>query len=308
VFTTNLANTRLRHLEGVALVMLSTIAWGSGGLFIRLLPFDMWTIVFWRGVFGTAFIGTYVLWRFGRTTSKTIMGAAGILITLYSTAATTLFAPALQNTSVANGMTIYAALPFFTAAIAWLWLREHPSMLTLTASAVAMAGIAVMLGPTSGGPRLGDLLAMVATAATALMTVAIRRSRQVEMLPVAGLSTALSALVASPLAEHLFDLTARDFLVAAGFGLMTSALGLTLYVIASAMIPSTLAALIATMEAPIGALWAWIGVGEVPAPATFVGGAIVLASVFGRLLLEPRTEERPEDSRRAECVRSPFDN
>jgi len=295
VFTTNLANTRLRHLEGVALVMLSTIAWGSGGLFIRLLPFDMWTIVFWRGVFGTAFIGTYVLWRFGRTTSKTIhrMGAAGILITLYSTAATTLFVPALQNTSVANGMTIYAALPFFTAAIAWLWLREHPSMLTLTASAVAMAGIAIMLGPTSGGPRLGDLLAMLATAATALMTVAIRRSRHVEMLPVAGLSTALSALVASPLAEHLFDLTACDFLVAAGFGLMTSALGLTLYVIASAMIPSTLAALIATMEAPIGALWAWIGVGEVPAPATFVGGAIVLASVFGRLLLEPRTEERP---------------
>ena len=54
--------------------------------------------------------------------------------------------------------------------------------------------------------------------------------------------------------------------------------------------------------------WAWIGVGEVPAPATFVGGAIVLASVFGRLLLEPRTEEWPEDSRRAECVRSPFDN
>jgi len=287
------------------LVMLSTIAWGSGGLFIRLLPFDMWTIVFWRGVFGTAFIGTYVLWRFGRTTSKTIrrMGAAGILITLCSTAAITPFVPALQNTSVANGMTIYAALPFFTAAIAWLWLREHPSMLTLTASAVAMTGIAVMLSPTSGGPRLGDLLAMVATAATALMTVAIRRSRHVEMLPVAGLSTALSALVASPLAEHLFDLTARDFLVAAGYGLGPMTLGLMLYVIGSTMIPSTLAGLIA-----IGALWAWIGVGEVPAPATFVGGAIVLASVFGRLLLEPRTEERPEESPRAECVRSPFDN
>jgi drug/metabolite transporter (DMT)-like permease len=30
---------------------------------------------------------------------------------------------------VANRMTIYAALPFFTAAIAWLWLREHHSML-----------------------------------------------------------------------------------------------------------------------------------------------------------------------------------
>jgi drug/metabolite transporter (DMT)-like permease len=44
------------------------------------------------------------------------------------------------------------------------------------------------------------------------------------------------------------------------------------------------------MEAPFGGLWAWIGVGEVPAPATLIGGAIVLASVFGRLLLERRDE------------------
>jgi drug/metabolite transporter (DMT)-like permease len=64
----------------------------------------------------------------------------------------------------------------------------------MVASGVAMAGIAAMLGPAPGGPRLGDLLAVLATAVTALMTVAICRSREVEMLPVAGLSTILSAL------------------------------------------------------------------------------------------------------------------
>jgi drug/metabolite transporter (DMT)-like permease len=130
----------------------------------------------------------------------------------------------------------------------------------------------------------------LATAVTALMTVAIRRSRDVEMLPVAGLSTILSALVAAPFATHLLDLTARDLLVAAGFGLFPMTLGLMLYVIGSAMIPAALAALIGTMEAPFGALWAWVGVGEIPAPATFAGGGMVLASVFGRLLLERRNE------------------
>jgi drug/metabolite transporter (DMT)-like permease len=43
------------------------------------------------------------------------------------------------------------------------------------------------------------------------------------------------------------------------------------------------------MEAPIAALWAWIGVGEVPAATTLLGGSIVLASVFGRLLIERRS-------------------
>jgi hypothetical protein len=56
------------------LVFLSTIAWSSGGLFVRLLPYDMWTIVFWRGLFGTLFIGAFVLWRFGARTGTTIRG------------------------------------------------------------------------------------------------------------------------------------------------------------------------------------------------------------------------------------------
>jgi drug/metabolite transporter (DMT)-like permease len=81
-------------------------------------------------------------------------------------------------------------------------------------------------------------------------------------------------------------LSTRDYLVAAGFGLGPMTLGMMLYVIGSAMIPATLSALIGTAEAPLGALWAWIGVGEVPPLATVIGGGIVLASVIGRLLLE----------------------
>jgi len=284
------AASRASHLKGIALIALSTIAWGSGGLFVRLLPYDMWTIVFWRGVFGTLFIGIYILYRFGSSLPSIVrrMGSNGVLITVFSTAIITFFVPAFQHTSVANAMTIYAALPFLTAAIAWLWLGERPALLTMLASACALAGIIIMLGPSTGGPRLGDGLALLATTFAALMTIAIRRSRAIEMLPVAGLSTALSVLIAWPLAGHIPDLSLRELGIAAGFGLGPMTLGLMLYIIGSALIPATLTALISTMEAPIGALWAWVGVGEVPATATFVGGAIVLASVFGRLLLERR--------------------
>jgi drug/metabolite transporter (DMT)-like permease len=193
-------------------------------------------------------------------------------------------------TSVANAFTIYASVPFLTAAVAWLWLRERPSGLTMIASAIALVGIVVMLGPGGHGPRLGDLFAGIATLSMAVMTVAIRRSRQVEMLPVACLSTIISALIALPLARHLGDLTPRDYVVAAGFGLGPMTMGMMLYVIGSALIPATLSVLINTMEAPIGALWAWLVIAEMPPAATFIGGAIVLAAVFGRLLLERREE------------------
>jgi len=126
------------------------------------------------------------------------------------------------------------------------------------------------------------------TVAQALMTVAIRRNRNVEILPIAWFSVLLSVAIAIPLAENLWALTPRDYAVAAGFGLIAVALGQVLYMSGSTLIPAPLTSLIGTMEAPIAALWAWIGVGEVPAATTFIGGIIVLASIFGRLFLEQR--------------------
>ena len=279
---------RRRYLAGIAIVALSTVAWASAPLFIRLLPYDMWTILFWRGVFGSLFVGIYLFWRFGRRTFAVIrdIGWRGVLITLFSAASFMIMVPAVQQTSVANAMIIYAALPVFTALVAWLWLRERPSMATMLASASVLVGISIMLGPTAGGPRSGDFLAAVGTLAMAAMTVGIRRFGKREMLPVAWLSTVLSAVIALPLAEHLTTLTLRDYALTAAYGLGPGTLGLMLFVIGSAMIPATLSALLSTMEAPLSAAWAWIGVGETPAPTTFLGGGIVLGAVIGRLLIE----------------------
>ncbi|HEX7109964.1 MAG TPA: DMT family transporter [Aestuariivirga sp.] len=283
-----MGENRASQVKGMTLVAIATIVWASGGLFTRLLPFDLWTIVFWRGVFATLFIGAYVLYCFGRSTFAVVWGAGfeGFLVAVFSAATIILFPAAFLHTSVANAFTIITALPFVTAAIAWLWMRERPSMATMVASGFALLGIVIMLGPTAGGPQLGDLLAVLGTISQALMTVIIRRNPDVKMVPMAWASIVLSVVISYPLAEHLWDLTARDYLVAAGFGLGPMTLGMMLYMIGSGLIPSTLTALINTMEAPIGALWAWVGVGEVPAVETIIGGGIVLASVFGRLLGE----------------------
>lgn len=280
-----------RSVLGAVLVGFSALVWASGGLFVRLLPYDLWTIVFWRGCFAILFIGLALLWHHrGEALARIAgIGRSGAVAVLGTTVTITIFPAAFQHTSVARAMTIYAGAPFFTAAVAWIWLRERPSRATLLASVMVAIGIVVMVGPGSGGPRLGDGLAALGTLAMAAMTVALRRGGgEVRMLPVALLAMALSVVVALPLAQHLGDLAPRDYLVAAGFGLGPMTLGIVVYMIGSALIPSSLAALIGTVEAPAGALWAWLGVGEVPGATTFAGGAIVLAAVIGRLLVGKR--------------------
>ena len=274
--------------EGTALVCASVVIWGMGGLFTRLMPFDLWTIVFWRGLFAVVFIGAYAWFRFGSALPAAILNAGfdGVVVTVSTSAAIILFPAAFQHTSIANAFMILAALPFITAAIARVWLRERLSTATLIASAVALLGVFIMVGGSAGGPRLGDGLAALGTVAQALSTVAIRRNPKVPMLPMAWTAIVLSVVIAWPLGEQIWELTSRDYLVAAGFGLGPMTLGMMLYVIGSALIPATMTALIGVAEAPIGALWAWVGINEAPTLSTIVGGGIVLACVVGRLSIE----------------------
>ena len=154
------------------------------------------------------------------------------------------------------------------------------------ASFIAALGIFIMVGPTAGGPNLGDALALAGTITQATVIVAIRRRPNVTMLPMVWLAQILSIFLAYPLAHHLWDLSARDYAVSAGFGLLPMTLGIALFVAGSALIPASLSALIGIAEGPIGGAWAWIGVGEVPSNATIIGGGVVLAAVIGRVLLE----------------------
>jgi drug/metabolite transporter (DMT)-like permease len=277
--------------NGVILIAIGTIFWSSAGLFIRLILLDPWTLIAWRSAFGFLMIGGLLLWRYGRTVPGMIsgMGSGGVMVTLYATGSITLFIPALQHTSITNAMTIYAALPFIVAAIAWAWLGERPPARTIAASFVAALGLLVMLGgPGSVGVRLGDLFAVAATLVSALMTVQARRSRNVQMLLVACLANLFAIVIALPLARSPLDLRLRDIVLLASFGLFAMALGMMLYLTGTARVPAATSALIGTLTVPASALWAWAGVGETPTLSEAVGAAIVLGGVLGALLLEQR--------------------
>src|SRR4029079_5479872 len=178
---------------------------------------------------------------FGRSSIRLLAKTdrESLMVAICSCATIVLFPAAFLETTIANAFTIIAALPFVTAAIAWVWMRERPSGATMIASALALVGITIMLNPTTGGPHIGDLLAILGTISQGLMTVLIRRNPHVQMLPMAWVAVILSVIVAYPLASQIWELSARDYLVAAGFGLGPMTLGMMLYVLGSAFIPAT---------------------------------------------------------------------
>ena len=279
------------HRLGVALVAAAAVAWSLAGFFTRLIPLDAWTILFWRGVFGGFFISLYVIAHYrGRTLAVTrAMGWPGLLVTCLSTLGMTTFIPALKLTSVANVAIIGATGPFVAAVIAWLWLRERVSALTLGGSMLAFAGVALTVAGAGGGAGSlsGDVLAFVMTSAIAAMTVALRRYREVPMLPTACLSNFLGSLVslafAAPLAAGTVDLGNLAL-----FGFVQMSLGLTLFTIGSRLIPAAETALLSALETPLAPLWVWLAFDEKVSPQVLIGGGVVMVAVIGHVLLQGR--------------------
>jgi drug/metabolite transporter (DMT)-like permease len=286
-----------QYRVGVAYVALSALAWSSSGLFMRAIHADLMTILFYRGIVSGAGIFAFFLfiergraWRI-----VAAMRGPSLAATFFSTAAMISGIGSIYYAAVADAMVIYATVPFVTAGVALLLIGERPGTTTMVAAAVALVGVLVMLsgGSGGGGSWLGRSLAIVLTLTVAGLAVVMRRHRDVPMLPAMAASAWLCALVcfwfASPSAVSTTDVG-----LIVGFGLIQNALGLSLYVFGSRLIPAADASLLTALEVPLTPLWVWIFFSEAPSPATMIGGPIVLLALFGHILMEVSRNRPPQ--------------
>jgi drug/metabolite transporter (DMT)-like permease len=285
---------------GTLLLLASAMAYSTAGFFTRLIEVDAWTLLFWRGLFGGSFLAVVVvirerghLWR-----SIRAMGWEGAAVAVCSAVATVCFLNAMRLTAVADVMVIDAAIPFVTAALAWLILGERENVWTLGATVAAFIGMAVMAGPAIVHGRIaGDGLAFAMATLMALVIVLIRRKKGVSMVPAVCASAFLCSLIVSPLASPL-QVDARSFGLLALFGVSQFGLGLLLLAFGTPLVSATRGALIGVLQTPLGTLWVWLAFAEQPAVLTLAGGAIVLAAVVADMLAPhpPSTHERSTTS------------
>jgi drug/metabolite transporter (DMT)-like permease len=291
-----MAGAQSQHRKGIALVVAAAVAWSTAPFFTRLLPFDSWTILFWRGLFGAAMIAVILVLLQGWNGLRdfTGMDRNGWLVASLSTVGMVCFIPSLQLTSVSNVAIIIATGPFVTAALAWIWLREVPRLRTTLASIVALCGIAIIVGGAQpGSDFLGLALALIMTVAIAAMTVIVRQHRNTSMVAAAALSNILGSVVSIPFAQGIAGITAHDLFIFAMFGFFQVALGLSLYMLGSRLLPSSQAALIATLETPLMPFWVWLAFQEAPAPRALIGGALVMGAVIADIVGDNREQKQP---------------
>lgn len=270
-----------QHGRGLAIVVAGVLVLTPDGLLTTLVSADIWTMLFWRGLLMAAALTLFSLARRRRApiTLRSAPVAPTAAVSLLFCGSSIAFVTAIVTTSVANTLFLITVAPLFAAALAWVFFREPIALRTIVAILVALAGMAIIFGDGLGrGDILGNLAAVAAAACWAGALVVLGHAPRTDpaiALAGGGYLVAAIAFVAAP----GLAVGPADALWLGLLGLIVLPLSFGLIGLGPRYLSASEVSLIVLLEAVIGPFWAWLFIGQAPSPASFAGGALIIATL-----------------------------
>ena len=288
------------YTHSLIFVFFAGVLWSTVGLGIRLIESaGVWQILFYRSISLTLLLYTVIHLRGGSTklVSKELFTTPKIIggLSLVAAYAGGIFA--IQTTSVANAMLLFATAPFIAAIMANLFLGEKVRIMTWCAVIVAMGGIAYMFADQSTQFSLiGSLAALGSAMGFAIFSVALRWGKDDEMLPSVFLSGCFAIIITFLICLFLkqsLSLSFRDIAISFSMGIFQVGGGLVLYTIGSKALSAADLTLLSLAEVVLGPVWVWLFLGELASNNTLIGGSILLLAIITNAVSGKRWKPPP---------------
>ena len=295
-----MSSTNINYRSGVLLVLAAGICWSSMGLGIRHIEVaNVWQILFFRSLALTPLL-LLVLTLRARGNPLPIIQKAGLAGGVGGISLVFAFSGgilAVQTTSVANAMFLFAAAPFFAAVLGWLVLKEHVRNATWISMMAALVGIIIMVWEgISIGRIIGNVAALISALGFAIFTISLRWKKLEDMLPTVFLAGLFAIIIAGALCQikgYGLDVPKRDIWIALALGVFQVGAGLILYTLGSKVVPSAELALLSMTEVVFGPFWVWLFLGETAGVYTLLGGMILLIAIASNALSGLRRKPIP---------------
>lgn len=284
-------NSDMRKLA-ILLMIASSVVISFSGLIVRILEVGPLVMNFYRGMFLMCAVMVLLVVRYrGATIVRVIsVGWSGIIAGIMLAAAAITFLQSLTHTTVANTLFVLGAIPFVTAALAWIFLKERPNSATLVTMVIAFSGIVIMIGEGfTIGAAYGNVMALLTTLSFSIYAVLVRRNRQVDMLPAILISTLIIMVVVALMRQGELEISRQDLWLCLLWGGVMSGFTSACFIVASRHIVAAELTIFMLLEFALGPVWVWLFVNESPSRWTLVGGALVICAVVGRSFAEFRS-------------------
>ena len=275
----------------ILIVLIAGILWSFGALVVRYIEDARsvpWQYLFFRGLTIFFLLNLYLLIKEGKSFIKNyqkidlsvVIGGMGFATAFIG------FIWSITHTSAAVTLMMLAAMPFLTAILGYIFLKEKVSPTTLTAIIVAAIGIIFMAFSSSKmGTLFGLLLGLVSSLGFSIGSVSLRwnkRTPTFTTVALAGLFCAIISFVVLLFNEASFFTTFKNSSLSALHGTLVCS-GLILYSIGSKHLPAADLTLLSLTEVLGGIFWVWLpifGINEVPTTNTIIGGFIITFAII----------------------------
>jgi len=275
----------------VPVVLFAGILWSFGPLVVRYMenPNQVpWQYIFGRGLTIFILLNLYLYFEEGIKFYKNYlkMGYSGIIGGTGLGVAMISFIYSITNTSAAITLLCLAAMPFFTALLAFLFLKEKISLNVWISIFIATIGIIIMAFGSSGSNSVvGFVFGMLSSIGFSVFSVTLRwRTETPKFTTVAfsGFFCFVFAAIILLSTKQVFFSTSYNGALFSLHGTLVC-LGLILYSIGSKAIPAAELTLLSLTEVIGGIFWVWLpilGINEVPDTYTIVGGFFLFISLI----------------------------
>ena len=275
----------------IPLVIIAGLIWSFGPLVVRnlddasLVP---WQYLFTRGIVIFLLLNVYLFFEEGIDFYKNYLniGMSGIIGGIGLGTAMMTFIWSITNTTAAITLLCLAAMPFVTALLGFLFLKEKISLKVWVAIIVATIGITIMAFESSSiGTIKGLIFGIISAIGFSVFSVSLRWRKETPKfttVAIAGLFTFLFSTIVIYQNNLDFFSTSKNESLFALHGTLVC-FGLILYSIGSKTIPAAELTLLSLTEIIGGIFWVWIpafGINEVPSNNTIIGGFLIFMAII----------------------------
>ena len=275
----------------VPIVLLAGIFWSFGPYVVRNI--DQAHTVPWQYLFARGMV-IFILLNFylyleeglGFLINYSKIGVSGIIGGIGLAAAMITFIWSITNTTAAITLLCLASMPFITALLGFLFLKENISMNVWISILIATVGIIIMaFGNHEKNTLIGFVLGIVSALGFSVFSVSLRWRKETPKFTTVALAGLICFLVSSAVMiskDLSFFSSSKNEALFAVHGTIVC-LGMILYAIASKTIPAAELTLLSLTEVIGGIFWVWLpwlGINEIPGTNTIIGGFFIFLALF----------------------------
>ena len=272
--------------SAILIVLIAGIFWSFGALVVRFIEDARtvpWQYLFFIGSTIFILINIYLFVKEGRSFTKNYkkIGTSGIIGGLSLGTAMMCFIWSITHTTAAITLLMLAAMPFMTAILGYIFLKEKVSTTTFTAIIIAAIGIGFMAFTSQQiGTLFGLAIGLLSSFGFSIFSVSLRWRKKTPTfttVAVAGLFCATFSFIVLIFNDTSFFTTFRNSSLSALHGTLVCS-GMVLYSIGSKHLPAADLTLLSLTEVLGGIFWVWLpifGINEIPSTNTIIGGSII---------------------------------